>query len=162
MIRIKITIISIGKVRDKFFRGAIKDYAKRLSRYSKIKYIHLKPGHTTKDMSDKEIEQVKIEEGEAIINRLSSRDYIMALDLKGQTYNSEDFAEKIRKLRVQGKSNISFIIGGSHGLSKAVLNKAHQSISFSKMTFPHQLMQVILIEQIYRAFKIINNEPYHK
>jgi len=113
-------------------------------------------------MSDKDIEQVKIDEGDAIINRLSTREYTIALDLKGTTYNSEDFAEKIRKLRVQGKSNITFIIGGSHGLSKAVLKKSNDAISFSKMTFPHQLMQVILIEQVYRAFKIINNEPYHK
>ncbi|HKL41813.1 MAG TPA: 23S rRNA (pseudouridine(1915)-N(3))-methyltransferase RlmH [Clostridia bacterium] len=155
-------MISIGKVKDKFFRGTIKDYAKRLSRYTKIKYIHLKPGHTTKEMSEKDIALVKEKEGEDIINRLSSRDYVMALDLNGTTYDSESFAEKIRKLRVQGKSNITFIIGGSHGLSKAVLKKANTSISFSKMTFPHQLMQVILIEQVYRAFKIINNEPYHK
>ncbi len=113
-------------------------------------------------MSEKDIALVKEKEGEDIINRLSSRDYVMALDLNGTTYDSESFAEKIRKLRVQGKSNITFIIGGSHGLSKAVLKKANTSISFSKMTFPHQLMQVILIEQVYRAFKIINNEPYHK
>ena len=149
-------------MKDKFFRGAIKDYAKRLSRYTKVKYLHLKPGHTSKDMSGKDIEQVKEKEGEEIISRLSSRDYVMALDLKGTTYDSEAFAEKIRKLRVQGKSNITFIIGGSHGLSKAVLKKADTSLSFSKMTFPHQLMQVILIEQVYRAFKIINHEPYHK
>ncbi len=162
MIKIKITIISIGKVKEKNFLGSIDEYTKRLTRYTKVEFISLKQGHTSQEMSDKDIRSVKEDEGLRIIERLAERDYVVALDLKGSELTSEEFSKKIQKLRVSGKSNITFIIGGSHGLSERVLKRADFRICFSKMTFPHKLMKVILVEQIYRAFKIINNEPYHK
>lgn len=162
VIKIKVTIISVGKVKGKFFKGAINDYSKRLSRYTKMKHISLKQGHTSGDMSEKDIINVKIDEGKRILDKIADRDYIIALDLKGKELSSEEFSDKIKKLRVRGKSNLTFIIGGSNGLSKEVLDKADYRLCFSKMTFPHKLMKVILVEQIYRAFKIINNEPYHK
>lgn len=127
-----------------------------------MKFIDLKPGHTFNDMSDKDIDIVKNDEGERILERIPQRDYVIALDIQGKALDSEALASKIKTLRVRGKSNITFIIGGSHGLSNQVLKKADFRLSFSKMTFPHKLMKVILVEQVYRVFKIINNEPYHK
>jgi 23S rRNA (pseudouridine1915-N3)-methyltransferase len=162
VIKIKIKIISIGKVKEKNFLGSINDYTKRLNRYTKMEFISLKQGHTSQEMSDKDIINVKKDEGLRIIDRLAERDYVIALDLEGKEITSEDFAQKIQQLRVAGKSNITFIIGGSHGLSENVLKKSDFRLCFSKMTFPHKLMKVILVEQIYRAFKIITNEPYHK
>ncbi|MDM8534879.1 23S rRNA (pseudouridine(1915)-N(3))-methyltransferase RlmH [Clostridiaceae bacterium HSG29] len=158
----KITIISAGKVKEKYFLSAIDEYVKRLSRYTKMEFISLKQGHTTQEMSEKDILNVKEDEGRRILDRISEREYVIALDLKGTELTSEKFSDKIQNLRVTGKSNITFIIGGSHGLSGKVLKRADYKICFSKMTFPHKLMKVILVEQIYRAFKIINNEPYHK
>lgn len=149
-------------MKSKYFKGAIQDYVKRLSRYTKMKFIDLKPGHTFNDMSDKDIDIVKNDEGERILERIPQRDYVIALDIQGKALDSEALASKIKTLRVRGKSNITFIIGGSHGLSNQVLKKADFRLSFSKMTFPHKLMKVILVEQVYRVFKIINNEPYHK
>jgi len=135
---------------------------KRLSRYTKMEFISLKQGHTTQEMSEKDIVNVKEDEGLRILDRISEREYVIALDLRGTELTSENFSDKIQNLRVTGKSNITFIIGGSHGLSEKVLKRANYKICFSKMTFPHKLMKVILVEQIYRAFKIISNEPYHK
>lgn len=162
MVKIKITIISAGKVKEKYFLSAIDEYVKRLSRYTKMEFISLKQGHTTQEMSEKDIVNVKEDEGLRILDRISEREYVIALDLKGIELTSEKFSDKIQNLRVTGKSNITFIIGGSHGLSEKVLKRANYKICFSKMTFPHKLMKVILVEQIYRAFKIISNEPYHK
>ena len=162
MIKIKITIISAGKVKEKYFLSAIDEYVKRLSRYTKMEFISLKQGHTTQEMSEKDIVNVKEDEGLRILDRISEREYVIALDLRGTELTSENFSDKIQNLRVTGKSNITFIIGGSHGLSEKVLKRANYKICFSKMTFPHKLMKVILVEQIYRAFKIISNEPYHK
>ncbi len=162
MIKIKITIISAGKVKEKYFLSAIDEYVKRLSRYTKMEFISLKQGHTTQEMSEKDILNVKEDEGLRMLDRVNEREYVIALDLKGTELTSEKFSDKIQNLRVTGKSNITFIIGGSHGLSEKVLKRANYKICFSKMTFPHKLMKVILVEQIYRAFKIISNEPYHK
>jgi len=162
VIKIKITIISAGKVKEKYFLSAIDEYVKRLSRYTKMEFISLKQGHTTQEMSEKDILNVKEDEGLRILDRVNEREYVIALDLKGIELTSEKFSDKIQNLRVTGKSNITFIIGGSHGLSEKVLKRANYKICFSKMTFPHKLMKVILVEQIYRAFKIISNEPYHK
>jgi len=162
VVKIKITIISAGKVKEKYFLSAIDEYVKRLSRYTKMEFISLKQGHTTQEMSEKDIVNVKEDEGLRILDRISEREYVIALDLKGIELTSEKFSDKIQNLRVTGKSNITFIIGGSHGLSEKVLKRANYKICFSKMTFPHKLMKVILVEQIYRAFKIISNEPYHK
>jgi len=162
VIKIKITIISAGKVKEKYFLSAIDEYVKRLSRYTKMEFISLKQGHTTQEMSEKDILNVKEDEGLRMLDRVNEREYVIALDLKGTELTSEKFSDKIQNLRVTGKSNITFIIGGSHGLSEKVLKRANYKICFSKMTFPHKLMKVILVEQIYRAFKIISNEPYHK
>jgi len=141
---------------------AIKDYSKRISRYSKVKNIILKPEFLGNNLSKKDIKKIKDKEGKKILSKVDNRDYVIALDRLGKSLSSVDFSKKIKRLRVTGKSNITFIIGGSYGLSKEVLKRANLKLSFSKMTFPHQLMKVILLEQIYRSFKIIKNEPYHK
>ena len=141
---------------------AIKDYSKRISRYSKVKNIILKPQFSGNNLSKKDIKKIKDKEGKKILSKINNRDYVFALDRLGKSLNSLEFSKKIKRLRVTGKSNITFIIGGSYGLSKEVLKRADLRLSFSKMTFPHQLMKVILLEQIYRSFKIIKNEPYHK
>ncbi|MGM0379877.1 MAG: 23S rRNA (pseudouridine(1915)-N(3))-methyltransferase RlmH, partial [Bacillota bacterium] len=146
----KVTIITIGKTKKKFLKIAIKDYSKRISRYSKVKNIILKPEFLGNNLSKKDIKKIKDKEGKKILSKINNRDYIFALDRLGKSLNSLDFSKKIKRLRVTGKSNITFIIGGSYGLSKEVLKRANMKLSFSKMTFPHQLMKVILLEQIYR------------
>lgn len=155
-------MISIGKVKEAYLKEALLEYSKRVSKYTKLSYVSLKPSKSTPDMSPKEIAQVKKEEGSKILAQIKPRAYVIALDIKGKQLSSEKLASKIRSLQVQGKSQITFIIGGSYGLSPEVLKRADFRLSFSKMTFPHKLMKVILIEQVYRSFKIINNEPYHK
>lgn len=148
-----ISIICVGNLKETYLRDACAEYTKRLSAYAHISVIELKEARTPE------------EEGEAIIGALGSSAegaYIIALDIKGKTLSSEDFAGKIEKLGVDGQGQIALIIGGSTGLSNAVLGRADMRLSFSEMTFPHQLMRVILLEQIYRAFRIMRGEPYHK
>ena len=157
-----ITIIAVGKIKEKFYREAIDEYKKRLSRYCKIKIIEVADEKTKENSSDKENDIVLQKEGERIISHINDDDYVIALAINGKKYDSIKFAKKINELAITGKPDICFIIGGSIGLHKAVLDRADMKLSFSDMTFPHQLMRVILSEQLYRAFRIINNEPYHK
>lgn len=158
----KITIISVGKIKEKFYRDAIAEYAKRLSSYCKFDIIELQDEKTPDQASEKMEIQIKDKEAERILKAMDERAYTIALAINGKKYDSIQFASHIEGLMGTGNSHIQFIIGGSLGLSEHVLNKVNEKISFSDMTFPHQLMRVIISEQIYRAFRIINHEPYHK
>ncbi len=158
----KISIICVGKIKEKYWTLAIAEYGKRLSRYCKLNIIEL-PDEKTPDGCSEAMElKIKDKEGDRILNSLKGDEYIIALAINGKRYDSENFSQNIEKIGINGNSHIAFVIGGSLGLSQAVLNASHQKISFSDMTFPHQMMRVILLEQIYRAYRIINNEPYHK
>lgn len=157
-----ITIISVGKIKEKYSKSAINEYSKRLNRYCKLKLIEVPDEKAPENLSQTEMENIKDKEGEGILKNIKEGTYVIALDIKGKMISSEELAKKLDTLGIQGKSNIVFIIGGSLGLSKNVLNRAHLKLSFSPMTFPHQLMKVILLEQVYRGFRINRGEPYHK
>lgn len=157
-----INIICVGKIKEKFFRDAIDEYSKRLNKYCSLNVTELPDEKIPNNASDKELLIVKEKEGENILNNIKKDSYVVCLDLKGKQFTSEEFSEKINNISINYNSSITFIIGGSLGISFKVLNNANELISFSKMTFPHQLFRVFLLEQIYRAFKIINNETYHK
>lgn len=158
----KITIISVGKIKETHFKDAIAEYGKRLSGYCTIKLIEVADEKAPEKMSDKEVDLVKGMEADRIMSKLKVGQHVIALDLKGVQKTSESFAGEIEGLQMMGISDLVFIIGGSLGLHGKVTGRANALLSFSKMTFPHQLMKVILMEQIYRAFRIIKNEPYHK
>ena len=158
----KIYIVSVGNIKEKYLIDAIKEYTKRLGKYTKVEFLKVSDEAINDSPSDKEIEAIKNKEGEKILKVLPSNSYKIALDLRGEMLSSIDLAKKLLDICSYHNANISFIIGGSLGISKDVLDKVDYKLCFSKMTFPHQLMQVILLEQIYRAFKINNNETYHK
>ena len=150
----KVTLITVGKIKEKFFQDAIAEYSKRLSRYCKLEIVQV---------ADEAVEtQIKEKEGERILSNIKDGSFVVALAINGNMLDSEELAAKIEKWGVSGISQIVFIIGGSLGLSNQVLARADYKLSFSKMTFPHQLMRVILLEQIYRSYRIIQGEPYHK
>ncbi len=158
----KITLVTVGKVKEKFYTQAIDEYKKRLSKYCKIDIIEV-PDEKTMDLSKEGLNRKVIEkEGERILANIKDDAYVIALAINGKMLDSVELSEKIDELMVGGKSQIVFVIGGSLGLSEQVMKRADYSLSFSKMTFPHQLMRVVLMEQIYRSFRIMNNEPYHK
>ena len=158
----KITIISVGKIKEKYFEDAIKEYSKRLSKYCKLNFIEVKDEKTKENASTVEDNLVKETEGKRILDKISDSSKVIALAIEGKQFSSEELAKEIESMRVSGTSDLTFVIGGSLGLHKTVLDRADMLLSFSDMTFPHQLMRVILLEQIYRSFRIINNEPYHK
>ena len=158
----KITLITVGKIKEKYFRDAIAEYAKRLSRYCKLEIIEVADEKTPDSASEALENQIKEKEGERILSKVPDSAYVVALAIEGKQLSSEDLADKMEKWNVNGISHLVFIIGGSLGLTPKVLNRADFKLSFSKMTFPHQLMRVVLLEQIYRSFRIRNNEPYHK
>ncbi len=158
----KITLICVGKVKEKFYRDAIAEYTKRLSRYCKIEIIEVNDEKTPEGTSFHEEDLIRFKEGERILKHLKKDAYVIALSIDGQKMNSEQLASKIDKLGISGTSQIQLIIGGSLGLSPEVQSAANMKLSFSDMTFPHQLMRVILLEQIYRSYRIIHKEPYHK
>ena len=158
----KITLLTVGKIKEKYFTDAIAEYAKRLSRYCKLEIVEV-PDEKTPDGASESLEnQIKEKEGERILSKISEGAYVVALAIEGKQLSSEELADKMEKWNVNGISHLVFIIGGSLGLTPKVLNRADFKLSFSKMTFPHQLMRVVLLEQIYRSFRIRNNEPYHK
>lgn len=158
----KITILCVGKIKESFYRQAIDEYAKRLSKYCKLEIIEVADEKTPDKASEVLENQIKEKEAERMIEKLKEDSYIFTLEITGKKYTSEAFAETIEKLTVQGKSHLTFVIGGSLGLHEKIRKLSNQPVSFSDMTFPHQLMRVVLTEQIYRAFRIINKEPYHK
>ncbi|KGM96942.1 ribosomal RNA large subunit methyltransferase H [Clostridium novyi A str. 4552] len=157
-----ITIICVGKLKEKYLKLAIDEYSKRLSRYCKLIFIELNDEKTPDNASEKDELIIKQKEGIKIMSHIKDSMYVIALDIKGKMVSSEDLADLVDNLGITGKSNIALVIGGSLGLAKEVLDRANYKLSFSKMTFPHQLMRVILLEQIYRAYKINTGEPYHK
>lgn len=158
---ININIICVGKLKEDYLKNAISEYSKRLSKYSNLNIIELQDEKLPNKINDTIKEEIKKKEGEKIISQIKKDSYTMVLDLKGKEMTSEDFSKKIDNIGVNGFSTINFIIGGTLGLSSEVLEKANELVSFSKMTFPHQLIRVFLLEQIFRAFKISNNETYH-
>lgn len=159
---VHINVVCVGKIKEKFFKDAIDEYSKRLSRFCSLKIIELNDEKIPENSNINIENIIKNKERNNIISHLPKDSYIICLDLKGKSFSSVKFAEKINNIYDNINSNITFIIGGSLGLSQEVLNRANELISFSEMTFPHQLIRIFLLEQIYRAFKIINNETYHK
>ena len=158
----KITLISVGKVKEDFYRKAVFEYEKRLSRYCNLEIVEVADEKTPEGAAPAMEEQIKEREADRILKHVREDAYVITLEIKGWQPDSLMFAEEMNRLAVQGKSHIQFIIGGSLGLSDKVLKEADMLLSFSKMTFPHQLMRVILLEQIYRSYRIIQGEPYHK
>ena len=158
----KIYIVSVGNIKEKYLKDAISEYSKRISKFSKVEFINVSDEPIVDKPSQKEIDNVKVKEGEKLLKVIPSNSYKVVLDLKGEMISSEGLASKMLDIFSYHNANISFIIGGSLGLDRRVLDNADDHLCFSKMTFPHQLMQVILLEQVYRAFKINNNESYHK
>lgn len=157
-----ISIICVGKIKEKYWNDAIDEYSKRLSRYCKLNIIEVADEKTPDNAPPAIEEQIKKKEGERILKAIDSNAHVCALAIKGKKYTSEGLSDFISKQGVNGVNHIQFVIGGSLGLSDEVLARANSQISFSDMTFPHQMMRVILLEQIYRSYRIINNEPYHK
>lgn len=157
-----IRLICVGKIKESFFSEGIAEYKKRLSRFISFEIIEVKDEKTKENASEKEENLIRDKEGERILEKIREGDHVIALSIKGKKYTSEGFSEYIGDLMNRGVSSVTFIIGGSIGLSEAVLKRADSEVSFSDMTFPHQLMRLIFTEQLYRAFKIMNNEPYHK
>ena len=158
----KITLITVGMIKEKYLKDAIAEYNKRLSRYCKLEIVEVADEKTPDNASDTVEDAIRDKEGERILKYIKEDAYVITLEIAGKMLTSEEMAEKIEKLGVQGTSHIIFIIGGSIGLGREILTRSDYALSFSKMTFPHQLMRVILLEQIYRSYRIINHEPYHK
>lgn len=158
----KITVIAVGKIKEKYFMGAIEEYAKRLSRFCKLELVEVPDEKTPDGASDALELQIKEKEGARILQKIPEHAFVVALAIDGKMLDSVELAEQMEKWNVGGISHVVFVIGGSLGLAPAVLKKSDFKLSFSKMTFPHQLMRVILLEQVYRSFQIRSNSPYHK
>ncbi len=158
----KITVITVGKIKEKYLRDAIAEYSKRLSKYCKLEILEVADEKTPENASETVEEGIRQKEGERILKHIKEDAYVITLEIGGKMLDSVEFSRKIETLGIQGKSHICFVIGGSIGLSQEVLKRSDYGLSFSKMTFPHQLMRVILLEQIYRSYRIMSNEPYHK
>ena len=158
----EIRILTVGKIKEKYLNDGIAEYAKRLSRYCKLNFIQVPDEKTPDKASDGVNRQIKETEGNRLLSHIREQDYVIALALDGKMLDSIELSQKISRLGVEGKSSIAFVIGGSLGLGDEVLRRADYKLSFSRMTFPHQLMQMILLEQIYRGYRIMNHEPYHK
>lgn len=158
----KITLITVGKLKEKFFQDAVNEYSKRLGRYCRLEIIQVADEKTPDGASPALEEQIKEKEGGRILADIREGSFVIALAIEGEALDSVELSEKIEKWGISGISHLVFVIGGSLGLSKAVLARADYKLSFSRMTFPHQLMRVILLEQIYRSFRIIQGSPYHK
>ena len=158
----KITLVTVGKIKEKFYTDAIAEYAKRLSRYCKLEIIQVADEKTPDKASEAEELQIKDKEGKRILEQIKDGAFVIVLAINGNMLDSVELAERIDKLGIGGVSQLVFVIGGSIGLDTAVLKRSDYALSFSKMTFPHQLMRVILLEQIYRSYRIMRGEPYHK
>ena len=158
----KITCVVVGKIKEKYFTDAIKEYSKLLSRYCKLEIVELADEKTPDGASEAEEVAIREKEGERILKALKDDAYVIALAIEGKMLDSVELSQKIERLGVSGTSHIAFVIGGSLGLAPAVMKRADYALSFSRMTFPHQLMRVVLLEQLYRSYRILKNEPYHK
>lgn len=158
----KITLVAVGKIKEKFYLDAVREYEKRLGRYCRLEIIQVADEKTPDGAGEALERQIREREGERILSQIRDSAYVIVLAIKGKMMSSEELAAKIERLGVEGRSHVVFVIGGSLGLSEKVLLRADEHLSFSKMTFPHQLMRVILLEQIYRSYRIMTGEPYHK
>ena len=158
----EIRILSVGKIKEKYLNDGIGEYAKRLSRYCKLTFLQVPDEKTPDKASDALNTQIRETEGERLMKHIREQDYVIALAIEGKMLDSVELSQMIGRLGVEGKSSVAFVIGGSLGLSENVVQRADYKLSFSRMTFPHQLMQMILLEQIYRGYRILNHEPYHK
>lgn len=158
----KITVLTVGKIKEKYYRDAVAEYEKRLSKYATINIIEVPDEKTKENPSDAELFQILETEGNKLLSKIPESAYVIALDIAGKKYDSVGFSKFIEEKMNTGNSHLLFVIGGSLGLSNGVKKRADAKISFSDMTFPHQLMRVILLEQIYRGYRIMRNEPYHK
>ena len=157
-----ISVVSVGKIKEKYMVSGIAEYSKRLSKYCKLKLIEVPDEKAPENLSEKDMDIVKKKEGERILSKIKENTYVVTLEIEGKQMTSEGFAKKIDDLMTQGVSDITFVIGGSLGLSDEVMARSDFKLSFSKMTFPHQLMKMVLLEQVYRGWRIIRGEPYHK
>ncbi|MCI8730648.1 MAG: 23S rRNA (pseudouridine(1915)-N(3))-methyltransferase RlmH [Lachnospiraceae bacterium] len=158
----RITILTVGKIKEPYLREAVQEYSKRLGRYCRLEILETADEKTPDQLETAAAQQVRQREGERLLKRLPADSYVITLEILGRQLSSEKFAQKIDNLAVQGISHIVFVIGGSLGLGRNIREKSDFALSFSEMTYPHQLMRVILLEQIYRSYRIINGEPYHK
>lgn len=159
---LKIDLIVLGKIKEKYLNEAIDEYKKRISRFASLNIVELKDRDKPDKLSDAELEKIIDEESEEILTKLDETSYVITLEIAGKLLTSEEFAEEIKNVSVRGYSKITLIIGGSNGFNKKVSSKADLKLSFGRMTMNHKLMRVVLLEQIFRCFKIINNEAYHK
>ncbi|NEU30591.1 23S rRNA (pseudouridine(1915)-N(3))-methyltransferase RlmH [bacterium LRH843] len=157
-----ITIVTVGKLKEKYLKQGIAEYTKRLTAYAKLEIIEVPDEKAPENLSETEMQQIKQKEGERILAKIGADTHVIALAIEGKMLTSEQLADNLDKLATYGKSKIAFVIGGSLGLSDEVMERADDTLSFSKMTFPHQLMRLVLVEQVYRAFRIVRGEPYHK
>ena len=157
-----IYVLCVGKIKEKFYREAVCEYSKRLSKFCKLNIIEVDDEEAGQNLSPVQESNIKDKEGERILKKIPTNSYVFTLEIEGKKYDSVSFSKNLNDLCIKGQSSICFIIGGSLGLSDRIKGLSNAKLSFSDMTFPHQLMRVILLEQIYRAFKIIHNEPYHK
>lgn len=158
----KITVLCVGKIKEKYFTLGIDEYAKRLSRYCKLEIIEVADEKTPDNASENEELQIKAKEGDKLLRYIKDNAYVIALAIEGKMLTSEELSEKMEQLGINGDSNVVFVIGGSLGLDKRILDRADYKLSFSKMTFPHQMMRMVLLEQVYRGYRIMKGEPYHK
>ena len=158
----EIRILSVGKIKEKYLNEGIAEYAKRLSRYCRLSFIQVPDEKTPAEASEAQNSRILDLEGERLLRHIREQDHVVILAIEGEMTDSVHLARRLEKLTVSGTSSITFVIGGSLGLSPAVKQRADEALSFSRLTFPHQLMQLILLEQIYRCFRILNHEPYHK
>ncbi|SDZ97727.1 23S rRNA (pseudouridine1915-N3)-methyltransferase [Thalassobacillus cyri] len=158
----KITIVTVGKLKEKYLKQGIQEYVKRLGPYASIDMAEVADEKAPENLSEADMKEVKNKEGERILAKINPDSYVITLEIEGKQLTSEKLAKKLDDLATYGKSKVTFVIGGSLGLSDEVLKRSDMGLSFSKMTFPHQLMRLVLVEQIYRAFKINRGEPYHK
>jgi len=159
---LKITVLCVGKIKEKYFTLGIDEYAKRLSRYCKLEIIEVPDEKTPDNASENEELQIKAKEGDKLLRYIKDNAYVIALAIEGKMLTSEELSEKMEQLGINGDSNVVFIIGGSLGLDMRILDRADYKLSFSKMTFPHQMMRMVLLEQVYRGYRIMKGEPYHK
>jgi 23S rRNA (pseudouridine1915-N3)-methyltransferase len=159
---LRISVVTVGKLKEKYLKQGIEEYLKRLGPYAKVDIVELPDEKAPENLSPADEIEVKRKEGQRIIDKLSTDTFVITLEIKGKQLTSEQLATKLDELATYGKSKIAFVIGGSLGLSEEVMQRSDMALSFSKMTFPHQLMRLVLVEQVYRAYKINRGEPYHK
>ena len=159
---VNIKIVCVGKIKEKFYQDAVNEYRKRLGRYAKVSIVELSDEKTPDGASEAEEAAIRAKEGTRILGALEDGDYVIELAIKGRSLTSEQLSSHLGRLMLRGRSSLVFVIGGSLGTSPEVSERADEMLSFSALTFPHQLMRVILLEQIYRSFRIMKNEPYHK